>query len=100
MNRAFLGAYRKGLNMGRRVAHEPQPQYEEAYRQCPYNQWASATHGGDKEKPTWERAFARFWMEGFDDGFRGCDCQNPCPASLMGRDQSTWHYSNSCPVHN
>jgi len=98
MNRAFLGAFRKGLRTGRVEHAQTSPQFEEGYRQIPYNLYATAKIGKGRRVPTFERAFANFWMTGFKAGFDGCDCPNPCPNKIY-HDDMAWHYSESCPVH-
>jgi ribosome modulation factor len=86
MNRAFLGAYRKGLNAGRQG---------KSWASNPYNKY-DVCRGG----PTFAKAFHGYWLNGWQDGRAGCDCQNPCPDdSRMYREGGVWYYSNMCPIH-
>ncbi len=80
MNRAFAGAYKKGLKAGR----NNQPKTDNPY-----------IYDGK----TFSTAFFRFWENGWETAIDGCDCENPRPDFISG-DDGVWHYSNGCEVHN
>ena len=56
-NRGFIGAWKKGWIAG--VRGDP--------RKAPYYT-GTATVGGGREVVTWGRAFAGYWLDGYDAG--------------------------------
>ena len=85
MNKAFLGAYHKGIVAGRDG---------KTIRDCPYGDWR--TYRG---AVTFSRAFIKYWEEGLEAGNAGCTCQYPYPLGHFVDMNIVWKISDDCPVH-
>lgn len=83
MNNGHWGAWKKGLEAGRRLRAEA---HENPYSKNPYSLHVNS------------RAFYNFWEDGRKTGAAGCCCENPCYQwDYLG--EANWSHSRDCRAH-